>query len=204
VEDRVPLFPLHTLLLPHTDLGLHVFEERYRTLVTRCLETGDGFGVVLIAQGREVGGPARTHAIGTLARIAGYARLPDGRFLLEVEGSTRFRIHRVNGSEPYPEAEVGWLSEPIGNFAEARSSSEQVDDLLRTYRSTAADTDPPVQLPVDPVARSYVAASLLRIDAPEKQKLLEAETAAERLVAEVSILRRELALLEHLRAQQEG
>lgn len=204
MEDRIALFPLHTLLLPHTDLGLHVFEQRYRDLVGRCLQTGEGFGVVLIASGREVGGPARPHPIGTLAHIAGYARLPDGRFLLEVEGSKRFRIERIDETRPYAEADVEWLPEPIGNFAEARTCSNDVERLLQTYRSGLADLEPPVQLPVDPVARSYVTASLLRVDPPEKQRLLEAASAADRLAEEVSILRRELALLDHLGAQREG
>ncbi len=201
-EQRIPLFPLHTLLFPHTDLGLHVFEERYRALVAHCLETGEGFGVVLIRKGREVGGPAEIHDVGTLARIAGYARLPDGRYLLEVEGTKRFRVLNSNIASPYHEADVAWLPEPIGNFSSARDESTESETLLMSYRSANGDSDTPVQLPVDPVARSYVVASLLTIDPPEKQALLETESADLRLAREVSILRREMALLGHLRRER--
>jgi hypothetical protein len=200
--ERIPLFPLHTLLLPHTDLGLHVFEERYRELVSYCLGNGHEFGVVLIRRGREVGGPAESHDVGTLARIAGYARLPDGRYLLEVEGTRRFRIQSASANGSYPDARVEWLPESIGNFARARRAGEDVDRLFRAYRMRSGDGDLPVQLPVDPVSRSYVVASLLRIDANEKQRLLEDETAADRLAAEVKILRREISVLDHIHAKR--
>jgi Lon protease-like protein len=202
LAERIPIFPLHTLLLPNTDLGLHVFEERYRSLVAHSLSNGHTFGVVLICKGREVGGPAETFDIGTLAQIAGYARLPDGRYLLEVEGTKRFRIESTGETDGYPSAGVSWMNEPIGNFADARAASIDVSRLFHLYRTRSGDGDLPVHLPVDPVARSYLVASLLRIDPPEKQELLELESAEERLGAEQQILRREIALLEHLRMRR--
>src|SRR5260221_10712633 len=75
LADRIPIFALENLLLPHTDLGVHVYEDPYRALVSHSLSNGHTFGVVLSG-----------HDVGTLARISGYARLPDGRYLLEVEG----------------------------------------------------------------------------------------------------------------------
>ena len=200
--DRIPLFPLHTLLLPTTDLGLHVFEQRYRDLVSVCLRDGIEFGVILIKHGREVGGPAEPHPIGTAASIAGYARLPDGRYLLEVEGTRRFRIMTMSVNGSYPQAEVEWLTESIGNFADARARSLEVDQLFAAYRVCCGDGDLPVRLPTDPVARSYLVASLVQIDVTEKQRLLELSTAGERLRAETEILRREIAVLDHLRARR--
>ncbi len=202
MADRIPLFPLHTLLLPNTDLGVHVFEDRYRSLVADCLNNGHTFGVALIRYGREIGGSAEPHPVGTLAKISGYARLPDGRYLLEVEGTRRFQIDSPVSNGSYPAAKVSWLPEPIGNFARARVTSSEVARLFRLYRAGNGDGDLPVHLPVDPVGRSYVIASLLRIDATEKQSLLEAPTAADRLGAEVEILRREIAVLDHLRSRR--
>jgi Lon protease-like protein len=200
--ERIPLFPLHTILLPHTDLGLHVFEQRYRDLVSHCLNESLEFGVALIKRGMEVGGPADPHPVGTSAVIAGYARLPDGRYLLEVEGTRRFRIDSTSSNGSYPSAEVTWLAEPIGNFAEARSTGDDVDRLFAEYRVRCGDGDLPVKLPVDPISRSYLVASLLRIDQSEKQRLLEHESADVRLREECEILRREIALLDHLRARR--
>ena len=202
MADRIPIFPLHSLLLPHVDLGIHAFEERYRSLVAHSLSNGHTFGVVLIKQGREVEGPAEPHRVGTLAHISGYARLPDGRYLLEVEGSRRFRIESHKHSGEYPTARVTWLTESIGNFAGARAVSNDVAQLFHLYRTRSGDADLPVHLPVDPVTRSYLVAAQLRIDVPEKQRLLEADTAEERLRAERDILRREIALLDHLRSSR--
>lgn len=200
--SRIPIFPLHTLLLPTIDLGIHVFEERYRDLIADALQSEHTFGVVLIKKGREVGGPAEPHEVGTLAQISGYAMLPDGRYLLEVEGAQRFRIHSDHRNGSYPTADVSFMSEPIGNFGGARAASQEVSRLFAIYRTSSGDGDLPVQLPVDPVARSYLVASLLRIDIPEKQQLLEIDTAEDRLLAEREILVRELALLDHLQLRR--
>ena len=199
--ERIPIFPLHTPLLPGVDLGIHVFEERYRALVSHSLSNGHTFGVVLIRHGHEVGGTAEPYAVGTLAQISGYARLPDGRYLLEVEGTRRFRVETTrNGS--YPTARVSWLTESIGNFAGARAASDDVARLFHLYRARCGDGDLPVHLPVDPVTRSYVVAAHLRVEAREKQRLLEAECTQDRLRGEREILRREIAVLDHLRSSR--
>lgn len=195
--DRIPIFPLQSILFPQTDFGIHVFEDRYRALVAECLQSGEGFGVVLIRHGNEVGGPADPHDVGTLAQISAHARLPDGRYLLEVEGGRRFRLHSMNGGAPYPQATISWMSEPVGDFGRARQTGEAVSALLDEYRRRLGLE--PVSLPSSPVARSYAVASSLRIDVPELQSLLETEAADDRLGREVSILKRELALLEHMR-----
>jgi Lon protease-like protein len=189
------------LLLPTLDLGIHVFEQRYRELVAHSLSNGHTFGVVLIEHGEEVSGPATTHDVGTLAQVMGYAKLPDGRYLLEVEGTKRFRITRSRRGGPFPAADVTFLPDPIGNFGGAKAASVEVTSLFHLYRWTTGDGDLPVHLPADPVARSYVIASLLRIEPSEKQLLLELETAEERLEAEQAILQREITALESMRAR---
>jgi len=200
VSERIPIFPLHTVLLPNTDLGVHVFEPRYRDLVADCLENSTEFGVALIRP--QVNGSVEEtpHTIGTSARVAGYARLPDGRYLLEVEGSRRFRILDVEANGSYPSASVEWLAEEIGNFANAREAGDEVESMVFLYRALDGDGDLPVRLSIDPVVRSYQVASLLRITAGLKQSLLEEATAADRLGRELEILRREISLLDMARS----
>src|SRR5213076_136725 len=55
---RLPLFPLHSVLFPEATLALQIFEPRYREMIGRCLAHDEPFGVVLILEGEEVGGPA--------------------------------------------------------------------------------------------------------------------------------------------------
>src|SRR5207248_6774411 len=138
--------------------------------VDPSLSNGHSFGVVL-------GG----RSIGTLARIGGYARLPDGRYLLELEGTKRFEIIELHENGSYPKARVRWLHEHIGYFGHARRDGDEVARLFQGYRACAGDGDLPVHLPVDPVARSFVVASQLRVDQDTKQSLLECPSADRRL-----------------------
>ena len=67
---RLRLFPLNTVLFPGAVLNLHVFEPRYKQLVSECLEEGAPFGVSLIREGDEAGDPAVSpYEVGTTAEI---------------------------------------------------------------------------------------------------------------------------------------
>lgn len=104
--SRLRLFPLRTVLFPGMDLQLQVFEERYRTLVAECLESGEPFGVVLIKEGPEVGGPAVPHSMGCTARITRVTPTRDGRLALSAVGGARFRIVTLHEDRPYLSADV--------------------------------------------------------------------------------------------------
>ena len=69
---ELPLFPLGSVLFPGGQLSLRIFEPRYLDLVKRCGRSGEGFGVCLILDGREVGEPATPAAHGTEAVIVDF------------------------------------------------------------------------------------------------------------------------------------
>jgi hypothetical protein len=119
---ELPLFPLHTVLCPGIALPLHIFEPRYRALVRDCVEASAPFGVVLIRDGREVGGGTISFsAIGTLAEIREAGRYPDGRYDLLVVGTKRFAITDVSTDrEPYLVAEATVIDDEIGDEDAAR------------------------------------------------------------------------------------
>jgi Lon protease-like protein len=115
---KIPLFPLHTVLCPGIVVPLHIFEERYREMTQRCLDTGEPFGVVLIRDGREVG----PRSISTLAGVGAFAeirragRYPDGRYDLLAAGTGRFLIDSVDaGSAAYLVADVTPLDDEVGD-----------------------------------------------------------------------------------------
>lgn len=115
---EIPLFPLHTVLCPGIVLPLHVFEERYRAMTRHCLETGEPFGVVLIRDGREVGGDGVTTlaGVGAFAEIREAGRYPDGRYDLLAAATGRFAIESVDTRrEPYLIAEVTALEDEVGD-----------------------------------------------------------------------------------------
>ncbi|MBB6065709.1 hypothetical protein HNR76_002281 [Pseudoxanthomonas broegbernensis] len=91
----LPLFPLHTVLLPGAPLGLRVFEPRYLDLVSECGRGGGGFGICLILQGEETGAPATPAAFGVEALIEDFGSDRGGLLALRVRGGRRFRVAGV-------------------------------------------------------------------------------------------------------------
>lgn len=107
---EIPLFPLGTVLFPGGPLPLRIFETRYIDLVRRCLRDGSGFGVVLIREGAEAGGPALTFDVGTYARIVDFSQQPDGLLGIRAAGERRFRIlERRRARDGLNLADVEWL-----------------------------------------------------------------------------------------------
>jgi len=109
---EIPLFPLGTVLFPGGPLPLRIFETRYIDLVRRCLRDDTGFGVVLIREGVEAGGPAETFDVGTYARIVDFSPQPDGLLGIRATGERRFRIlERRRARDGLNVADVEWLPE---------------------------------------------------------------------------------------------
>jgi len=204
----LPLFPLNTVLFPHLPLPLHVFEDRYRVMISDCLEAGHSFGVVAIREGLETG-PALPYDIGTLAKIVRIDRMGDGRMNLLVSGASRFRIVETATDRPYLRARIEILPEAgdeaagIGELTDAAATAfRQYSNLLRELVNEKPEAFEP---PMDPELLSYLVAGTLTLQLPQKQALLQYSRTDERLRAEVALLRRELALLrEMLRRKQSG
>jgi Lon protease-like protein len=161
---QIPLFPLHTVLAPGIALPLHVFEERYRVMVRRCLDSNSPFGVVLIRQGSEVaprGGTGQELAIagvGTFAEIREASRHADGRWDVLAVGTARFLVREVHTElAPYLVADVDPYPDGPGevddNEAEALVDrvTRRFVDYLRLLQPRDGETAEPidVQMEVD-------------------------------------------------------
>jgi Lon protease-like protein len=132
---QIPLFPLHAVLCPGIALPLHIFEPRYRVMTERCIEEETPFGIVLIREGREVGGATLAlSGVGTLAAIRQAGRLPDGRYDILVVGTTRFAIEDVDTEqEPYLVGKVDLLAEDVGDEDRATALSARTMRRFVTY-----------------------------------------------------------------------
>jgi Lon protease-like protein len=97
---KIPLFPLDVVLFPGAPLPLHIFEERYRAMVRRCIAEEQVFGVVCVSrEGLAV--------IGCTARIVRTLQeYPDGRSDVLTEGVDRFEIDHLDDTEAYLQADV--------------------------------------------------------------------------------------------------
>lgn len=191
----IPLFPLNTVLFPHQLLPLHVFEERYKLMIGECLRENIAFGVVLIKAGREVGGPAVPMVVGTTARIANVQMLEQGRMNLRTIGERPFRLLRVTQQRPYMRGDVEFLryepGRPEGLAPLLTSVKEQFSSHLDIIGKLSDRGRVNLNLDLDPEPLSYLIASVLAIQNPEKQALLEIAAAEERLRIELRILARE-------------
>lgn len=181
----LPMFPLGTVLVPSAVLALHVFEERYRAMVRRCLAGGREFGVVLIERGSEVGGADVRSDTGTIARIVEAAELPDGRWALGVIGVRRARVLRWLPDDPYPIAAVeDWPDERPDELEPARLSTT-VARLRRALAlaSEVGDRAAPatIELSADLALATHQVAAAAPLGPLDRQRALCAPGPVERL-----------------------
>ncbi|GAB4538606.1 MAG: LON peptidase substrate-binding domain-containing protein [Anaerolineae bacterium] len=203
--ELLPLFPLNAVLFPSMVLPLHIFEDRYKLMVNNCLAQDRPFGVVLIYAGSEVGGPAIPHPVGTVARIARWEWLPDGRMNILTVGERRFRIVDFAKPElPYLEGLVEYWDDEPDERADLSALVDRVRHTFIDYLTlimSLADQALPInqlQLPDDVTMLSYHIASNLQIEMSERQELLEEPSAVARLRRELALLRREGSFLQRL------
>ena len=90
--EATPVFALNTVLYPEGSLPLRIFEPRYVDMVSDRLRRDAPFIVALIRSGREVGGGATTHSVGTLARIVDWNRQDDGLLGIVALGGRRVQV----------------------------------------------------------------------------------------------------------------
>jgi Lon protease-like protein len=184
---------------------LHIFEERYKLMINTCLAQDKPFGVVLIYSGSEVEGPAIPHPVGTVARIAKWEWLPDGRMNILVVGDRRFRIlDYANPDLPYLEGMVEYWDDEAADSQNISPLIDRVKSVFVDYLTlimSLADQALPIsqlQLPDEPSMLSYHVASNLQIEGSERQELLEEASARARLQRELTLLRREGSFLQRL------
>jgi len=207
VTEELPLFPLGTVLFPGLVLPLHVFEERYRALVRRLVELPEGtpreFGVVAIRRGWEVEQQSSLtlHDVGCVAQVRQVTAHPDGRYDLTTVGTRRFAVRKVHDDRaPYLIAEVDRLDEATGPSEEVERLVPTVLDLFQRYLRLIRPAQLGEQVPDDATVLSHVVAATAALALDERQALLAAPDTAARLRAERSLLRREVALLDRVRA----
>ncbi len=170
----LPLFPLNTVLFPGCMLDLQIFEARYLDMVSRCMKQGQGFGVVCIIDGAEVGEAAgQFSAIGCEALIRDFEQRPNGLLGIRVEGGRRFRVQRAQVlPDQLTLAEVEWLDEQ----AEQPLEAEHADLAALLVALSAHPLVASLGMASAPAGQEALAnqlAYLLPLDAEQKLQLLE-------------------------------
>ena len=190
---ELPLFPLGTVLFNGGHLPLRIFEPRYVDMISRCMKSGVGFGVVLIRAGSELR-RSRTDAgpeifrTGTEARIEDFNALSDGTLGVVARGAGKFRVHSTREQpDGLMIGTVEYLPDEPEMAVDAR-----FDTLIEILRELVKH--PMIEkmdLAIDfGDARSvgWRLAELLPIEAEIKQSLLQMHLPRERLVELVRIV----------------
>jgi uncharacterized protein len=134
---EIPLFPLQTVLFPGGPLPLRIFEPRYVDMISRCLKSGIGFGVLLIQSGEETGA-ASTHDLGTVATIVDWDQLNDGTLGVVVLGGARFLLRSARRQDDGLQLGVVELLEP----EPVAPLPERYHDMARLLEGVFEDLGP--------------------------------------------------------------
>jgi Lon protease-like protein len=177
LPPTIPIFPLPSVVLfPNVFLPLHIFEPRYRTMVTDALAGDLIIGMTLLRPGFEPDYEGRppVYPIGCAGLITHSERLPDGRFDIVLRGIEKFRIEGEDASRPYRLAHVQSLPEPIpdSDREPLRKQRQRLEALLAAAveREGSGPRFPPA-VPDDDLVNAL--AQYLALEPVERQALLE-------------------------------
>jgi Lon protease-like protein len=163
IPSRIPVFPLpNVVLFPKTYLPLHIFEPRYRAMVSDAVTSGQCIGMVLLKDGWKTDyyGHPPVFSMGCVGRLASVQTLADGRSNILLQGLERFAIEREWYDKAYREATIAV-----------------------TIRGTETSLDPMVRRRLFATLESYLQS---RDDVPTWQKLFREDVSDEIFVNTLS------------------
>ncbi|RYD52499.1 MAG: ATP-dependent protease [Sphingomonadales bacterium] len=176
---RLSIFPLRgALLFPRMHLPLHIFEPRYRAMVTDSLARDRRIAMI---QPRDENDPPALFDMGCVGRIAEVEALDDGRFDVVLEGLTRFTLIReldVTTAFRQIEAELEPAGEAQILAAISRASLEIESRKFADGLGYAVDWEAVTRLDDEALVNGI--AQIAPFDPASKQALLEADTLSDR------------------------
>ena len=175
MSQRLPLFPLQVVLFPGSALPLHIFEDRYKTLIKECIASSGEFGISLIQEGE-------LQSVGcTAAVVAVVHTYEDGRLDIIVEGRRRYTVERLESdTAPYAVGFVRFLEGPAEETDGALSAETIAlynELVVRVYRGAV----PEINLEASVPDLSFRLAQKAGMELLERQRLLETGSENERL-----------------------
>lgn len=198
---RIPVFPLpNVVFFPKSRLPLHIFEVRYRKMVTDSLEGNKILGMMLIKPGWEQGS-IEYYEIGGLGHISSVVKYSDKTMDITLQGLNRYRVRRYIRKSPYLIAEVEIIEDAYWEDSPAiqRTSEEMIQLFERTlYKKDEQARQlimSQLNLLKDVSDITNFVGSVLGGKCRLRQRLLELSNPIERIQLLMSIFRSELAEL---------
>ena len=187
-----PLFPLGIVALPSELVPLHIFEERYKTMMARCLEEESEFGIVWLADDG-------LRQIGCACEIAEVLeRMEDGRINLIARGTRPFRIEARQDELPYPAGTVEFLEDRSEELDDdlAEEAHNAYADLVRQATDRTPDMDEIAEM------SAYQMAATVEFGLDAKQGLLDLRSEVERLKLVAKLFRAAIKRLDFVERAQ--
>jgi ATP-dependent Lon protease len=202
IPDELPILPLRGVVVyPQTIIPLTVGQPRSIKLVDEAISGSRMIGLITSKDPNlETPGPDDIYRIGTMASIHRLFRAPDGTIRMLVQGISRIEVDEFTTTEPYLKAKVHAASEEVEKSIEVEALTRNVVGLFTRLAelvpsipgeliSSALNVDDPLQL-------AYTVATYIRIDLAEAQALLELGSTEAKLRRLMTLLSKELEVLE--------
>lgn len=185
-------------MFPEMNLPLHIFEERYKNLISDCLKANKKFGIVLAKENDVYA------KIGTIVEIIDIENLEEGMMNIFTEGRERFEIINFITEEPYHIAEItsyedtdikvdNELSLSLKQIKRLASKALKIFDLISEEEHSKK-----IRLPAKPDELLFLIATNLTCSYDEKQAILETRSIRNRAEKIMPLLNEELKKLEIL------
>jgi Lon protease-like protein len=188
-----PLFPLGLVALPHELIPLHIFEQRYRTMIGECLERGTEFGIVWAAD-------EGVRPIGCAMEITDVLeRMDDGRMNILTRGTRPFRIVDERHDLAYPAGTVEFLTDKSEQAdAKTQSAAHEAYGALVAH---ATDREPDAD-ELDTLS-AYQMAATVDFGLEAKQGLLDLRSENARLRLVTRLFRAAMKRLDFIERAQD-
>ncbi len=186
---RLPIFPLGgAILFPRMHLPLHVFEPRYRAMISEVMAKDQRIGMV---QPSDNGEPPALFGMGCIGRISEVEALEDGRFNIILAGEARFRVVReLDVTTPFRQVEAEPLSsdedDPGFLSATERAGLEIEAQQFAEHLGYQVEWDAVTRLDDETLVNAI--AQIAPFDVAAKQALLEADLLTERCAMAVQLM----------------
>jgi Lon protease-like protein len=192
VSTEFPLFPLGLVALPGELVPLHIFEDRYKTMVGECLEADSEFGIVWLGDD----GLKDTGCACEVAEVV--ERMPDGRLNIVCRGTRPFRVLERVQHLVYPAATVEWLEDK-----DEEPHPATVEDARAAYSALVEEaTDEPADPERLAGMDAYAMAATVDFGLDAKQGLLDLRSENARLRLVTRLLRAAVKRLDFVERAQ--
>jgi len=202
LPETLPILPLRGVVMyPYTAIPLTVGQPRSIRLIDDVASKERLIGLVAARDPEnEQPGPDEIYSVGTVAMVHRLFRAPDGTIRLLVQGLARIKVEEYTATEPYLVARVSHHPEQIEDNIEVEALTRNVIDqfthLAELVPSIPAELISSTLNMDDPLQIVYAIATYIRINLEESQQLLEIDDITTKLRRLMTILNKELEVLE--------